>query len=351
MELAARHIAIHLIRIALFALPRSTGIEVEQDGRSAASNEIAAPSEWTGSQGLNLTASDSMSFDDQSMRARSRASSIAHDDDDDEYKMKQNPSHRSQKPMEETVAAAFAHEDPRNPVPPELIAQISANVIKQLKTYGVGSTSPEPSEKLRDHTSIVHEDEYRSKQNPSHRSQQSMAETITSAFPHEDPRNPVPPELIAQITKNVINQLKSTVTDRTSAELSENTRRQSPPREKWPDIPAETPERVSNRPAIHRPRARENFLEDRLPPLREGVAALKKVERQGIPSDARWTKIDRKLVNPEALEAGNERYEEKENYVIVLRVLTKDMIEEYALKTAEIRAKRATSRKDSFSHA
>lgn len=81
---------------------------------------------------------------------------------------------------------------------------------------------------------------------------------------------------------------------------------------------------------------REKFPEDPAP-VREGVAPLNK---NGIPPNARWTKINRKLVNPEALEAGNERYEERTDYVIVLRVLTKEDIEAYALKTQEIRAKR-----------
>lgn len=81
---------------------------------------------------------------------------------------------------------------------------------------------------------------------------------------------------------------------------------------------------------------REKFPEDPAP-VREGVAPLNK---KGIPPNARWTKIDRRLVNPEALVAGNERYEERPEYVIVLRVLTKEEIEAYALKTQEIRAKR-----------
>lgn len=262
LELAARHIAIHLIRIALFALPRSTGLEVEQDGRSAASNENAAPSEWTGSQGLHLTASDSMSFDDQPMRPRSRSSSIVHDDDDDEYKMKQWPSRRSQKPMEETVAAAFAHEDRRNSVSQELISQVTAYVVKQLETSGVGSTSPKPSRKLRDHTSIAHEDEYRSKENPSHRSQQPVKGTVTSVFPHEQTRNSVSPELIAQITESVINQLKTTVTDPTGPKLSESTRSQSPSRKNWSETPAEIPERFSNLRAINRRSAGRKSRED-----------------------------------------------------------------------------------------
>jgi hypothetical protein len=72
-------------------------------------------------------------------------------------------------------------------------------------------------------------------------------------------------------------------------------------------------------------------------PVREGVAPLKDAHKKGIPPEARWTKIDRRLVNPAALEAGNERYEERPDYVIVLRVLTKEEIQGYAVKTQEIR--------------
>jgi rubredoxin len=74
-------------------------------------------------------------------------------------------------------------------------------------------------------------------------------------------------------------------------------------------------------------------------PVREGVAPLKDAHKQGIPPGARWTKIDRRLVNPEALEAGNERFEERSDYVIVLRVLAKEEIQAYAIKTQEIRGK------------
>lgn len=72
-------------------------------------------------------------------------------------------------------------------------------------------------------------------------------------------------------------------------------------------------------------------------PVREGVAPLKDAHKKGIPPGARWTKIDRRLVNPAALEAGNERFEEREEYVIVLRVLSKEEIQAYAVKTQEIR--------------
>lgn len=59
--------------------------------------------------------------------------------------------------------------------------------------------------------------------------------------------------------------------------------------------------------------------------------------KEGIPAGARWTKIDRRLVNPQALEEAQERFEERLDCVIVLRVLTKDEIQKLADKTLEIR--------------
>jgi len=84
---------------------------------------------------------------------------------------------------------------------------------------------------------------------------------------------------------------------------------------------------------------REKFPEDPTP-IREGVAPLKDAKKDGVPPDARWTKISRKLVNPEALEAGKERYEAREDFVIVLRVLSRDEVQQYAEVTEKIRAAR-----------
>lgn len=71
-------------------------------------------------------------------------------------------------------------------------------------------------------------------------------------------------------------------------------------------------------------------------PIREGVAPLKDAKKEGIPPDGRWTKISRKLVNPEALELGKERFEAREDFVIVLRV-SKEEIQAYAEATQQIR--------------
>jgi len=64
------------------------------------------------------------------------------------------------------------------------------------------------------------------------------------------------------------------------------------------------------------------------------------------PLDARWTKIDRKMVNPEALEEAGERFEERQDCIIVLRVLTKMEVQMLADRTQEIRDARKTSEYD-----
>ncbi|RMJ21505.1 hypothetical protein PHISP_07623 [Aspergillus sp. HF37] len=101
------------------------------------------------------------------------------------------------------------------------------------------------------------------------------------------------------------------------------------PSAKDPDAP---PKGILKRP-------RDKFPEEPNP-VREGVAPLKDAHKKGIPPEARWTKIDRRLVNPAALEASQERFEERPDYVIVLRVLSKEEIQAYAVKTHEIRDSR-----------
>ena len=74
-------------------------------------------------------------------------------------------------------------------------------------------------------------------------------------------------------------------------------------------------------------------------PVREGVAPLD-AAKKGIPPEARWTRINRRLVNPEALEQEGVRFEEYPDYVIVLKVLDQEEINKFAHKTHEIREKR-----------
>ncbi|KAK8176398.1 hypothetical protein BC567DRAFT_89299 [Phyllosticta citribraziliensis] len=94
----------------------------------------------------------------------------------------------------------------------------------------------------------------------------------------------------------------------------------------------------------------EKFPEDPNP-IREGVAPMKDAKKgKDIPPDARWTKIDRRLVNPEALEEAKERFEERMDCVIVLRVLTKDEIQVLADRTREIREGRGKHPSDASEH-
>lgn len=75
-------------------------------------------------------------------------------------------------------------------------------------------------------------------------------------------------------------------------------------------------------------------------PIKEGALPLpnsRTAKDKSIPSGARWTKISRELVNPQALEDAKERFEERLDCVIVLRVLTRKEIEALAARTREIR--------------
>ena len=99
-----------------------------------------------------------------------------------------------------------------------------------------------------------------------------------------------------------------------------------PPKEEFPET---KPKGILKQP-------RPAFPEDPNP-TREGVAPLKDAGKKGIPPGARWTKINRLLVNPAALEAAQERFEERDDYVIVLRVLTREEVQKLADKTKEIR--------------
>lgn len=99
--------------------------------------------------------------------------------------------------------------------------------------------------------------------------------------------------------------------------------------------PVERREEFRPKGILKKPRA-VPFPEDPNP-QREGVAPLKDAGKEGIPPNARWTKISRALVNPEALEKSHERFEERDDYVIVLRVVTREEIMKFAEKTKEIR--------------
>jgi hypothetical protein len=75
-------------------------------------------------------------------------------------------------------------------------------------------------------------------------------------------------------------------------------------------------------------------------PIREGVAPLKNDKKKAdMPAGARWTKINRALVEPEALELAKERFEVREEFVIVLRVLSTEEIKALATSTRQLRGR------------
>lgn len=75
-------------------------------------------------------------------------------------------------------------------------------------------------------SSHVRDDGYRSNQNRYGHPQQPLGEAAPSAFPQSEPHTQVPPELIAQITANVISQLKTTGIDAVSSVAPANARYQ-----------------------------------------------------------------------------------------------------------------------------
>ncbi|KAF4971404.1 hypothetical protein FZEAL_9855 [Fusarium zealandicum] len=72
-------------------------------------------------------------------------------------------------------------------------------------------------------------------------------------------------------------------------------------------------------------------------PLREGVSRPGDRRRNEAPPEAKWTKISRKVVDPEALTMGKERFEVRDDFVIVLRVLSSHEIQAYANATQRLR--------------
>ncbi|KOS22556.1 hypothetical protein ESCO_002370 [Escovopsis weberi] len=104
----------------------------------------------------------------------------------------------------------------------------------------------------------------------------------------------------------------------------------SPPREKKEGKPLKG--------ILKQPKA--SFPEERNP-IREGVAPHKDDKKlKEVPAGAKWTKINRRLVNPEALEVGKERYEVRDDFVIVLRVLSREEIQTYTKATQVLRERR-----------
>ncbi|KAH8668135.1 hypothetical protein BGZ60DRAFT_44234 [Tricladium varicosporioides] len=63
-----------------------------------------------------------------------------------------------------------------------------------------------------------------------------------------------------------------------------------------------------------------------------------------IPSDAKWTKITRRLVTPEVFHQDGRRYEARPDFVAVLGVLSREEINNYAARSYALRAARSRPR-------
>ncbi|KAJ3544771.1 hypothetical protein NM208_g2880 [Fusarium decemcellulare] len=83
-------------------------------------------------------------------------------------------------------------------------------------------------------------------------------------------------------------------------------------------------------------------------PIREGVAPHKDDPKaKEAPEGAKWTKISRKVVDVEALTIGKERFEVRDDFVIVLRVLSKEEIQAYTYATQVLRERAQRESDDS----
>ncbi|KAL5596571.1 uncharacterized protein BROUX77_007255 [Berkeleyomyces rouxiae] len=69
-----------------------------------------------------------------------------------------------------------------------------------------------------------------------------------------------------------------------------------------------------------------------------------------VPEGARWTLLSRRIVNCEALDMANEKYDVMDDQIIVMRVLTHNEIQLYANATTDLRAKRAEKRRKRITH-
>lgn len=86
------------------------------------------------------------------------------------------------------------------------------------------------------------------------------------------------------------------------------------------------------------PQSRDNLPESPKVSRQDTIADTARIEESDdILAASKWTKIDRRVVNPQALGEMGERFEERQEHVIVLRVMTKAEIQKVADRTHEIR--------------
>lgn len=181
---------------------------------------------------------------------------------------------------------------------------------------GVGLSSPTSSSSLSSSTS----DGDKCARLPSRSSQQSPLPKVLFTSPVARLGS------ASSCTTGNTNNTTATATTATTKATTTTTRRHS--------SPAQPTKGILKTPTHHFPEEPN--------PIREGVAPHKfDKSKSDAPPGAKWTKIKRSWVNPEALTIGKERFEVVGNhYVKVLRVLSREEIEAYRIATAQLRAMR-----------
>ena len=264
--------------------------------------------------------------------AESNSASTASREESDEERRERHRRRRERKEREDREAREFAERERQMATEAEVLsrqAPVKEPIAREFDPREAPARESIPQEPvLRNDLAPPKENTIHEQPSYERRSHDSRSDTTEPPVPASHPHR----HHSRSKSRDSYSDSDSSISSTSSTRRPRNVRVVTPTSERAPSQPPQ-PKSILRQP-------REKFPEDPAP-VREGVAPLKDAGKKGIPPNARWTKIDRKLVNPEALEAGNERYEERVDYVIVLRVLTKEEIEQYAAKTQELRNARA----------
>ncbi|KAF2661868.1 hypothetical protein K491DRAFT_332872 [Lophiostoma macrostomum CBS 122681] len=313
-----RHLARHQEQLALFALPSfpedsEEDFEEEDQGtdmRVSPDEELSDMSDT--SDVHDATGEEQPRWDESSSENRENVAEVSGTEALEGKTRVQTEADVVNVATKNVVGAL----DTASTVDPELIATITAEVKEsvlqdvqlrsetQLDTTGEGQPSLAQNKKIH-HAQVVIE---------------------------ERSRRTVDPELIKQITAqvkaSVLRGLKSSKLDVTGSASPASAE----------DVQEDTQDMPNSKGILRKPTGA--FPED--PQFfRAGVAPHRNsLKGKEIPPGSRWTRIDRRVVNPEALEEAKERFEERMDCVIVLRVLSKAEIQKLAYRTKEIRESR-----------
>ncbi len=269
---------------------------------------------------------------------------------DEEFELVEHPSREkprngtapaeAREPKSNGDAAPPRDHSPRDPSPRDPSTSGDEEKPKARRRLRASGFNPNDTAALADMKARLAE--MKSKDAPPARTDDRLKPALKNPSPTEDrsPERKPAPTIIETPPSDVDASAivpKDTTSDPTknrdlaprSSPDDKQVRLVSPPKESLP---------VEKKPIkgiLKQPRAQ--FPEENNP-VREGVAPHKDDKtKPDVPQGARWTKISRKMVNPEALKIGKERFEVRDEFVIVLRVLSKEEIQAYAGATATLR--------------